>query len=404
MESAYAGVLEANATFVDHVIFGPAVDGRAWNGLWNKASVFSSLMLATVEDVGSSTQLNIWDLTEQASGVISTTPLATVNMGTGESVTSVAAAMGYLIIGTGDVGIHIVDPHDGAWAERTVGWPKSLGTGGSGRWNLPDSNVNGVTAGFSNQYINDPLTGGPMPTFAVSYGAGAGCASIIKNDGTVHHRGGTPGNPGVGIWNGHLFYANDTGNDAIYGSPKIETIIADDWTNYALMRNDSTGLSLGSDAGFDVKDGGLVASADAAGLTFALPSHLVAGDKFRGIFAMVTRAFNTGYYTSLIKGIFLANSATVDRNTLTGNTLTAAGTVTEGAVETSAELNGYSGWSTSNYLSRANDADFAPTTGDFSLAGWFKCTAGGAQVFFRYGADGTNTNSWLVQMLSLIHI
>ena len=33
-ESAYAGVLQTNANFVDHVIFGPAVDGRAWNGLW----------------------------------------------------------------------------------------------------------------------------------------------------------------------------------------------------------------------------------------------------------------------------------------------------------------------------------------------------------------------------------
>ena len=31
-ESAYAGVLETNANFVDQVIFGPSVDGRAWNG------------------------------------------------------------------------------------------------------------------------------------------------------------------------------------------------------------------------------------------------------------------------------------------------------------------------------------------------------------------------------------
>ena len=45
-ESAYAGVLETNANFVDQVIFGPSVDGRAWNGLWDSSSVFSSLMLA----------------------------------------------------------------------------------------------------------------------------------------------------------------------------------------------------------------------------------------------------------------------------------------------------------------------------------------------------------------------
>ncbi|SVD25748.1 uncharacterized protein METZ01_LOCUS378602, partial [marine metagenome] len=76
-ESAYAGVLETNANFVDQVIFGPSVDGRAWNGLWNKASLFSSLMLATIEDEGSNTEINIWDLTQQSAGVISTTALAT---------------------------------------------------------------------------------------------------------------------------------------------------------------------------------------------------------------------------------------------------------------------------------------------------------------------------------------
>ena len=29
-ESAYTGVLETNANFIDQVIFGPAVDGMAW--------------------------------------------------------------------------------------------------------------------------------------------------------------------------------------------------------------------------------------------------------------------------------------------------------------------------------------------------------------------------------------
>ena len=86
-ESAYAGVLETNANFVDQVIFGPAVDGMAWKGLWSKASVFSSLMLATVEDAGSTAQVNIWDLTEQSAGTISTTPLATVDIASTVSYT-----------------------------------------------------------------------------------------------------------------------------------------------------------------------------------------------------------------------------------------------------------------------------------------------------------------------------
>ena len=59
---AASGVLETNANFVDQVIFGPAVDGRAWNGKWQVASLYSSLMLATIEDTGSNTEVNIWDL------------------------------------------------------------------------------------------------------------------------------------------------------------------------------------------------------------------------------------------------------------------------------------------------------------------------------------------------------
>ena len=124
-EDAYAGVLETNANFVDQVIFGPAVDGVAWNGLWNKASLFSSLMLATIEDEGSNTEINIWDLTEQSSGAINTTPLGTVDLGSAATPTAIAAAMGYLIVSSED-GIAIIDPHSGSWAERTEGWPRTL--------------------------------------------------------------------------------------------------------------------------------------------------------------------------------------------------------------------------------------------------------------------------------------
>ena len=93
-ESAIAGVLQTNANFVDQVIFGPAVDGRPWNGLWNKASVFSSLMLATIEDEGSNTEINIWDLTEASGSAISTTPLATVDLASAATPTAIAASMG----------------------------------------------------------------------------------------------------------------------------------------------------------------------------------------------------------------------------------------------------------------------------------------------------------------------
>ena len=180
---AYTGVLQTNANFVDQVIFGPSVDGVPWNGAWSKASVYSSLMLATIEDEGSNTEINIWDLTEQTSGAISTTPLATIDLSAAATPTSIAAAMGYLIVSSED-GIAILDPHSGAWAERTVGWPRTLST--STIPALDSNNVVQVAAGFSDMPPFDPRTGGPIPTFAVKYAVDeSNQASIIKDDGKV---------------------------------------------------------------------------------------------------------------------------------------------------------------------------------------------------------------------------
>ena len=189
-ERAVAGVLQTNANFVDQVIFGPSVDGRSWNGLWNKASVFSSLMLATIEDEGSNTEINIWDLTEQSSGAISTTPLATVDLSAAATPTAIAASMGYLIVSSED-GIAIIDPHSGAWAERTTGWPKTLTA--STVPALTNADVQDVAAGLADQPALDPRTGGPMPTFALNYGTGADETALIKDDGNVYQYVGTVG-------------------------------------------------------------------------------------------------------------------------------------------------------------------------------------------------------------------
>jgi hypothetical protein len=84
----------------------------------------------------------------------------------------------------------------------------------------------------------------------------------------------------------------------------------------------------------------------------------------------------------------LANSSTVDRSGKS-NTLTENGTVTEGAVASGAELKGYSGWSASNYLARANDADYnAIGTGAVTLSGWFK-TSGASASEWLFGIGNT---------------
>jgi hypothetical protein len=95
-----------------------------------------------------------------------------------------------------------------------------------------------------------------------------------------------------------------------------------------------------------------------------------------------------------IRGAWLANSKTVDRS-YKANTLTETGTVTEAAVESGAELNGYSGWSTSNYLSRASDADWDVLgTGDAMISCWMKAsTVSGNENLF--GFEATDSNPWV---------
>ena len=98
----------------------------------------------------------------------------------------------------------IIDPHDGSWAARTDGWPKSLST--STRPALTNNDVQAVAAGLTYGGVTDPRTGGQMPTFGVIYGTGADCASVIKSDGTVQNRSGTNhSNAVVAIHNNRIY-------------------------------------------------------------------------------------------------------------------------------------------------------------------------------------------------------
>ena len=297
-ESAYAGVLQSNANFVDQVIFGPAVDGRAWNGLWNKASLFSSLMLATIEDEGSNTEINIWDLTEQSSGTISTTPLGTVDLSSAATPTAIAASMGYLIVSSED-GIAIIDPHSGAWAERTTGWPRTLSTSTSPA--LTNNDVQDVAAGLADQPAHDPRTGGPMPTFALNYGTGADETALIKDDGNVYQYVGTVGNKGTGFSNGFVLFAKKANGDGIFQSGQsISAITSDDWGGVEILRNNAFPYALGAANGFDVS-AGLVAAADPDGLTFC---RIKDNDETKSMTASANRTYTpaTWLATSVAHG------------------------------------------------------------------------------------------------------
>nr|AKH47641.1 hypothetical protein [uncultured marine virus] len=357
---AVAGIIEANANFVDACIFGPAMDPVDWSG--GTAASSASLMLATVEDTGADTQVNIWDLTSTT--IASASPLATVTITGAATVTSVAASMGYIIVGSED-GISIIDPHSGAWAERTVGWPKSLST--STIPALGNNDVEKVVAGISNQPPFDPRTGGPMPSFMANLGT-TDYVSFLYPDGTVGNYGSPNAVNGIAIAHGRAYFS-DTVN-TLFQSKDIDGGNVN--SGYYILKDNSYpyGFMPDNDLSFGSHGNAAVASADGLSLIIAPATDV----NLIGTGNAITRAYNTGYLIGDIRGAWLANSKTVDRS-YKANTLTEEGTVTEAVVASGAELLGYSGFSSSVTLTRASDADWdVITTGSAYLSCWFKCT------------------------------
>ena len=81
--------------------------------------------------------------------------------------------------------------------------------------------------------------------------------------------------------------------------------------------------------------------------------------------------------------------ADTDRS-VNANGLAVHGTITKSAVATGADLVGYSGFSTSNYLEQPYNSDLDFGTGDFSVMGWVKANAASIDVIMsKSPATGT---------------
>ena len=124
--------------------------------------------------------------------------------------------------------------------------------------------------------------------------------------------------------------------------------------------------------------------------------------------AHVTSDYNTGYMLGDIRGAWLAYGISCGHShadhvqtafSVKANTLTETGTLTKTAVATGADLTGFSGWSSSNYLSRAYDTDFNFTDGKFSVMGWVKVVASSTYqaIVNRYSGSDT-AKGWLLYL------
>jgi hypothetical protein len=326
-------------------------------------------MLATVETSGANAEVNIWDLT--AGTLASATPLATLTL-TGATPTSIAASMGYVIVGTSDQGFHIVDPHDGAWAERTDGWPRSLTASTTPA--LSDNNVQSVNATIAGGAPYDPRTGGSVPTFVIGLGATKDFDGIMDNGTVVAAPANTSLSNIVGVHNDFLIYESNTAGNTYYGSISY----ARDNASWSIAALDGSGgypltgtvntIRSGAQQTLVGRSDGLI-SYFGSYLPGSVSASILAGNRTSEAWATaaITNSYNSGYMPGQVDAscvlAALANSKTADRSGKS-NTLTENGTVTEGAVETGAELLGYGGFTANtNYLSRANDTDFEPGSG-----------------------------------------
>jgi transposase len=383
---AAAGVIETNGDFVDACMFGPALDPVDWRG--RTAALSAPLMLATVEDTGADAEVNIWDLT--ATDLTGPSPLATVTITGAATPTSIAARMGYIIVGHED-GTTIIDPHDGAWQERTQGYPKSLST--ATQPDLADNDIQAVCAGFSDNPSYDPLTGGPAPTFGVAYGSGTRSAGLIKDNGRyVYSYTATIGPKVVAITDDGFFVHGDggSGDQARITDKPISGITTSNWSaNYVWINTGgSQAYSFGCDA-IDVLGSNKLAAATTNGLTVSISR----GDKYlasnHSMTALVNRTRTTGYLQNCKGG----DAATYSDHGQVGNDLTRNGTLSWAACNTGSELQAVSGFDTGNYFSLPYTATLDAASDHVSWGGLVKSDGVGGAESLMYRCDTSANNA-----------
>ncbi|RKZ97291.1 MAG: hypothetical protein DRQ42_09730, partial [Gammaproteobacteria bacterium] len=215
----------------------------------------------------------------------------------------------------------------------------------------------------------DVSSGLAIPTIAVATQNGA---SIISPDGTVYDITNASGF-------GQIVFSPDGAEiwlSAIAGSSDIQSVgplpissdIVSNWRDRYYNRANSTPGLLSSSSGqkalFNVVGGG-------QGLSLFLDAETV---------AHIASDFNSGNMYADIKGAWLANSKTLDRS-VNVNPLVEVGAITEGAVASGSELMAYSGFSVSDYMEQAYNADLDFGTDDFCIMMWINAGASTSQQF-----------------------
>lgn len=395
--SAIAGVIETNANIVAHCLVGPVWDKtQAFNSMvipdWDRGlgSHVTSLMLATVEDTGADTEVNIYDWT--SASIVGATPLATLAITGAATPTDITSLGGYVMVSHED-GVTVFSPFSGAWAEQTVGYPKSLST--STVPALVTADVAFVKATFEPQE--------DTPSFRIGYGSGTTVGSVYKPDGNLWDDSyGNAFTQAMTEFYPGRFASQNSSDIFFISKPLTETTADEGMVDIGLSPGaDAPGVLAGHSA-MAGHNGQIIAGGTNGLDLFDAIAFGPGASKSAGwtdlLRATLTRAVNSGYMVGYTVGAWLANSKTSDLS-VKANTLTENGTVTEAAVETGAELMGYSGFSAANNLTRASDADWdVITTGAAYYSIWFKSAGNSAVEQYMDFSNAGNTVQFKIHM------
>jgi len=244
----------------------------------------------------------------------------------------------------------------------------------------------------------DSATGLPTPTIAVATDGGV---SVIKDDGNIVDITASAGSSYssskfISMSSDGLLVFPQHGSSATSGEYSLMTIpIPSSDRNTQTSSGSATDKYIFNDPntsltslphGLGVSQNGALRIPGTQFLNY--PNGLAILDEnptslSKAMVAYIKFDHNTGWMQGDIKGAFLSDTDTTDKTngqadpdrSVNNNALTVNGTITKSAVATGADLVGYGGWSTSNYLEQPYNSDLNFGSGDFYVMGWAKPTS-----------------------------
>ena len=311
------------------------------------------------------------------------------------------------------------DPHSGEGGVFNGGVAQrhdNIGFNSPGKLIINDSRINAIAMTVQPDAPIDPATGLPTPTIAIANEAGI-CVIHDVNNGTVYDIN-TDASVGPAV--DYIDFYN--GTNIICGWDTVGTGTRNTYTYNILNQTADHGAddtAIRNARYVDSSTGGgayIYYSQDAARVTKVLglkdntfimvpntynPALTLIDEDMRadagGMSAFIHTDFNTGWMPGKIRLAALSSTSTTDlTNGQTdtdrspkNNHLTVTGTISKTAVGTGSDLVYYSGYSSSNYLTKNGIP--APGTGDFSVSAWIKPTLlnGGYFHLFSLGTSST---------------